>query len=318
MARLIVTSSPRCSARAGIGTWHLLPADWSSTTTAIGLTRVSSRRRSGGSATATAVSFAARPSVSDRRPTSTASSSTVRECVGCRDSTLRVGLVGAGSMGALHARVVAASLDRAGVGRRSRPRRRGRRGVSGSEPSGGPSIDLGTVDAVVVAAPTQFHHDIALDSPRAKAYRCFSRSRWPTRLDRLSRDRRACAVQRCGPDVRASRALQPCGSHGSRHCSRSAACDDHAALALRANGSAQVSQATCSSTTSTWCCACSTRDPMGWHVRSASSSPRRMVGSEDVADATLRFGERPDRFAVGVSDRSDTRSARSWSPNSVG
>lgn len=74
---------------------------------------------------------------------------------------VRVGLIGAGTMGALHARVIAASersdltwiADPHEVLGREAAERYGSRWI--------PEPDLGSVDAVVIAAPTQFHHQLA-------------------------------------------------------------------------------------------------------------------------------------------------------------
>ncbi len=75
---------------------------------------------------------------------------------------LRVGLIGAGSMGSLHARVLAgsAATDLAWISDPDRlagerlAERFGSRWV--------PEPDIGQIDAVVIAAPTQFHHAYAL------------------------------------------------------------------------------------------------------------------------------------------------------------
>lgn len=77
-------------------------------------------------------------------------------------SALRIGLVGAGSMGAFHARVVASS-DCAELAWVADPDE-GRRGIAERYGSKWvPEPDLGSVDAVVVATPTHLHREIALE-----------------------------------------------------------------------------------------------------------------------------------------------------------
>jgi predicted dehydrogenase len=75
---------------------------------------------------------------------------------------VRIGVVGVGSMGAIHARVVASHPDAdlawvadpdAEIGRRVAERFRTR---------WIPEPDLGSADAVIVAAPTEFHFDLAM------------------------------------------------------------------------------------------------------------------------------------------------------------
>ena len=78
-------------------------------------------------------------------------------------SKLRLGLVGAGTMGALHARVIATG-SRTSLGWVSDPSAATGRAIA--ERYGVPylpSPNLGSVDAVVVAAPTQKHHQIGLE-----------------------------------------------------------------------------------------------------------------------------------------------------------
>ena len=78
------------------------------------------------------------------------------------DRPLRLGLVGAGSMGGLHARVVASgpSTELAWVVDPDESRGRELASRFGSEWRD--QLDLEAVDAVIVAAPTQFHREIAL------------------------------------------------------------------------------------------------------------------------------------------------------------
>jgi predicted dehydrogenase len=77
-------------------------------------------------------------------------------------STLRIGLVGGGSMGAFHARVVANS-DCAELAWVADPDE-SRRGIAERYGSKWiPEPDLGSVDAVVVAPPTHLHREVALE-----------------------------------------------------------------------------------------------------------------------------------------------------------
>jgi predicted dehydrogenase len=77
-------------------------------------------------------------------------------------AVLKIGLIGAGTMGALHARVIATSPrtqlawvhDRNPATGRTIAERHSSRYVH--------EVDLSSVDAVVVAAPTQFHHEVGL------------------------------------------------------------------------------------------------------------------------------------------------------------
>jgi predicted dehydrogenase len=82
-------------------------------------------------------------------------------------SRLKIGLVGAGTMGALHARVIATG-QRTTLGWVSDPSAATGRVIA--ERYGVPYLpipDLGAVDAVVVAAPTQVHHRIGLEVLRS-------------------------------------------------------------------------------------------------------------------------------------------------------
>lgn len=75
---------------------------------------------------------------------------------------VRIGVIGAGSMGSLHARVVAGhdATELAWVV--DADRARGEQIATRFGSRWLPEADLAAVDAVVVAAPTQFHHDIAM------------------------------------------------------------------------------------------------------------------------------------------------------------
>lgn len=74
---------------------------------------------------------------------------------------VRIGVVGAGSMGSLHARVIAGN-DRTELSWIADPdMERGERVATRFGSKWQPEPDLGTVDAIVVAAPTQFHFGIA-------------------------------------------------------------------------------------------------------------------------------------------------------------
>ncbi|MEP7204097.1 MAG: Gfo/Idh/MocA family oxidoreductase [Ilumatobacteraceae bacterium] len=75
--------------------------------------------------------------------------------------TVRIGVVGVGSMGALHARVVAGHPG-AELGWVSDPNSdAGQRVAERFGTKWIPEPDLGSVDAVIVAAPTQYHFDLA-------------------------------------------------------------------------------------------------------------------------------------------------------------
>lgn len=81
---------------------------------------------------------------------------------------VRIGVIGVGSMGSLHARVIATN-DRTELAWVADP------SASAGEPVARrlgsrwlPEPDLSVVDAVVVAAPTQYHHQIAIELIRAR------------------------------------------------------------------------------------------------------------------------------------------------------
>lgn len=74
---------------------------------------------------------------------------------------VRIGVVGAGSMGSLHARVVSGH-ERTELAWIVDPdAERGQRLADRFGTAWRPEIDLAGIDAVVVSAPTQFHHEIA-------------------------------------------------------------------------------------------------------------------------------------------------------------
>jgi predicted dehydrogenase len=74
---------------------------------------------------------------------------------------VRIGVIGAGSMGSLHARVVAGDDATELVWVVDADRARGEQIATRFGTRWSEQPDLSSVDAVVVAAPTQFHHDIA-------------------------------------------------------------------------------------------------------------------------------------------------------------
>jgi predicted dehydrogenase len=74
---------------------------------------------------------------------------------------LRIGLVGAGSMGALHARVVSQAVRTELAWVADPDPERGRQIAARYESVWLPEPDLDRIDAVIVAAPTQFHHALA-------------------------------------------------------------------------------------------------------------------------------------------------------------
>ncbi len=80
-----------------------------------------------------------------------------------RDTPLRIGLIGAGSMGSLHARVVATSEATKLSWVAEPDQTRGEQLAAKFTSQWLPEPDLAVVDAVIVAAPTQYHHRIATD-----------------------------------------------------------------------------------------------------------------------------------------------------------
>lgn len=79
---------------------------------------------------------------------------------------LRVGLIGAGSMGGLHARVLAAS-EATELTWIADPSPIGTTVAARYDTVALPEPDLSSVDAVVIAAPTEHHHELALEVIRA-------------------------------------------------------------------------------------------------------------------------------------------------------
>ena len=78
-------------------------------------------------------------------------------------AALRVGLIGAGTMGALHARVIATSPQTQLAWVHDRNPATGRTIAERHSSRFTHELDLSCVDAVVVAAPTQFHHELGLE-----------------------------------------------------------------------------------------------------------------------------------------------------------
>jgi predicted dehydrogenase len=74
---------------------------------------------------------------------------------------VRIGVVGVGSMGALHSRVVASHADTELVWVADPDSEVGHRVAERFGTKWIPEPDLGSVDAVIVAAPTQYHFDLA-------------------------------------------------------------------------------------------------------------------------------------------------------------
>src|SRR6187397_1073632 len=75
---------------------------------------------------------------------------------------LRIGVVGVGSMGALHARVVAGHPDADLAWVADTDAEIGRRVAERFRTKWIPEPDFGSVDAVIIAAPTQYHFDLAM------------------------------------------------------------------------------------------------------------------------------------------------------------
>lgn len=76
---------------------------------------------------------------------------------------LRIGLVGAGTMGALHARVLATSHRTQLTWVHDHNPATARAVADRHSSRVAETVDLSCVDAVVVAAPTQFHHELGLE-----------------------------------------------------------------------------------------------------------------------------------------------------------
>lgn len=81
-------------------------------------------------------------------------------------SPVRIGLIGAGAMGTLHARVIATSVA-AELAWVADPSEAGYRVAERYGSRWIPEPDFGSVDAVVVAAPTHLHHHVALEVIRS-------------------------------------------------------------------------------------------------------------------------------------------------------
>lgn len=75
---------------------------------------------------------------------------------------VRIGLIGAGTMGGLHARVVATS-ERTELAWIADPNPATQATADRYSTRWVPEPELGVVDAVIIAAPTQLHRDLALD-----------------------------------------------------------------------------------------------------------------------------------------------------------
>jgi len=75
---------------------------------------------------------------------------------------LRIGLIGAGTMGALHARVISTSSRTQLAWVHDRNPATGRAIADRHASRFAQEVDFSSVDAVVVAAPTQFHHEVGL------------------------------------------------------------------------------------------------------------------------------------------------------------
>jgi len=201
--------------------------------------------------------------------------------------TLRVGVVGAGAMGALHARVIAQSdttqlawIADPAPGGQTVAARYGARWI--------PEPDLADADAVVVAVPTHLHHDVAmsvidaglpllLEKPLAETY---ARSEAVVRAAAARGSVLVCGfVERFNPAVRtvADIARAPVHVTAVRHSPYSERVRTGVAsdllihdvdIVLRLIGDRP--------------------DVVSGHF--GFFEPRSEPGSEDVADATLRFG----------------------------
>lgn len=117
------------------------------------------------------------------------------------DEPLRVGLVGSGSMGSLHARVVAGSTECSLAWVAEPDRERGERVAARFETRWIPEPDLASVDAVVIAAPTESHFDLAIPVIEARVPLLLEKPL----ADRVEHSRRLVDA------ARASRSVLMCG-----------------------------------------------------------------------------------------------------------
>ena len=216
---------------------------------------------------------------------------------------LRIGLVGAGSMGALHARVVATN-DHTELAWVAEPSvTRGEQVAARFHSRRIASPDLSSVDAVIVAAPTQFHHAVAsevieaglpllLEKPLADT---LTQTRELVELARARGSVLMCGLlERFNPAVRTAIdiAREPVHVATMRHSPYADRIRTGVAGDLLIHDVDMVLRLLGESPT----------DVVG---RCGYVEPRSDAGSEDIADASLRFagGQMATLSASRISQR---------------
>ena len=202
-------------------------------------------------------------------------------------SQLRIGLVGAGSMGALHARVVAGS-ENAELAWVADPNDVGRRVADRFGSVWIPEPDFGSVDAVIVATPTHLHHRMALEvvaaglpmlleKPLADSYET---SRAIVDAATAAGTVLMCGfVERFNPAVRTVNDIVRSPIHAStvRHSPYQERILTGVALDLLIHDVDMLMRLF--------------RDqPAEVHGFTTAFDPRSIIGAEDMVEATLRFG----------------------------
>lgn len=222
---------------------------------------------------------------------------------------IRIGVVGVGSMGALHARVVAGNPDTDLAWVADPAMENGNRVADRFATKWIPEPDLGSVDAVIVAAPTQYHFDLAmnvidtglpllLEKPLATTFE--QAAAIVERASRLGRPLMCGLLERFNPAVRTAAEIadQPLRIATMRHSPYTHRIATGVASDLLIHDLDLVLRLTGEYPTST-------HGHFGYFA--ATSAP----GSEDVAEASLRFDS--GRIAVLSASRTSQHKVRNVS-----